>query len=76
MSYLSREPDGCGYYYGFFPGDHRQINVRFEPKYSSFCAYVGDNTVTTTATSIEDAEKKAMAWAKENPDQDQEDDDK
>ena len=30
MSILSREMDGLHFYYGFAPGDYRQINVRFE----------------------------------------------
>lgn len=27
VSVLSREPDGCGYYYGHVPGDPRRIDV-------------------------------------------------
>lgn len=74
MSYLSREPDGVGFYYGFAPGDHRQINVRqvcppHDRAKPWWTAYVGGQQVEGPAPfrSLAEAEAAAIAWAKENP---------
>lgn len=70
MSILSREPDGCGFYYGFLGLDRRQINVRLEPFESSgidmWHAYVaGDFVIACSSKEI--AEHEAVAWMKRHP---------
>jgi hypothetical protein len=65
MSILSDQPDGMGFYYGFAPGDIRQINVRLEK--GAWVGYVGGEPVTRALTK-EWAELEAMRWAETNPD--------
>jgi hypothetical protein len=73
MSILSGDPDGMGYYYGWLPGDNRQINVRklhtiaLNPKWH---AYVGGVRVEGGWDSKEEAEAAAIKWAKEHPEND------
>jgi hypothetical protein len=66
---LSREPDGFGYYYGFAPGDHRQINVRRGPVDLLWRAFVGGVRVGDGETGVwntkEEAEAAALAWAEQ-----------
>jgi hypothetical protein len=72
-SVLSREPDGMGYYYGFVPGDPRQINVRPEfessdPKDLSikWAIYIAGDMIGS-APRKPAAETKALLWLSNNP---------
>jgi hypothetical protein len=71
MSVLSRAPDGQGFYYGFLPGDSRQINVRYE--FTGVCqpmryfAYVGSVELSVGYFSKEAAEAAAIEWIRKNP---------
>lgn len=68
MSILSALPDGCGYHYGFLPGDYRQINVRRGPADLLWRAYVGGERVGDHVDGVwsskDEAEAAAIAWAK------------
>lgn len=69
-SFLSVLPDGCGFHYGFIPGDYRQINVRMEHP-GEYVAYVGGERITPwTFVSVKDAERYAISWMRDHPDQD------
>lgn len=62
-SILSKEPDGCGYHYGFMKGDHRQLNVRHEGEY--WVAYVGGDPIGDFDSKAL-AEAGAIKWALAN----------
>lgn len=72
-SILSERPDGLGMYYGFAPGDSRQINVRFEiidrlggPTARAWVYYVGGKEIGAELSKGE-AEAAAIRWAKQHP---------
>lgn len=65
MSILSDHPDGLGFFYGFLPGDCRQVNVREEAP-GRWCGYVGDQQVAVSK-SKDGAEGKAVDWMIANP---------
>jgi len=64
-SILSRQPDACGYYYGFLPCG-RQLNVRSEP--DGWRAYVCDLVAVASGSSKEEAERLGIEWAAANVD--------
>jgi hypothetical protein len=68
-SVLSARPDGLGFYYGFIPGDYRQINVA--PFYvfgvQVWCAWVGDDQLIEVFATMYDAERGAIRWMKAHP---------
>jgi hypothetical protein len=71
-SFLSATTDANRWFYGTIPGDRRQLNVRFQ-KFATpegvkekWVSYVGSKCVGGFE-SKEDAEAKAVKWAKENP---------
>ena len=63
-SILSDREDGAGYFYGFAPGDYRQVNIRFEGP--AWVAYVGGVPVGAYE-SKDAAEAGAVAYIKANP---------
>ena len=65
MSILSELPDGCGFFYGFYKGDYRQINVRFE--HNAWVAYVGGEKIYGHYSGKQAAEDAAIAYIKANP---------
>lgn len=65
-SILSDREDGCGFFYGYRDGDGRQINVRHEG--ASWKAYVGGDEIPGEHASKVAAERAALAWMDENPD--------
>ncbi len=73
MSILSDRVDGSNFYYGFTPGDARQINVRLEDftahggvKVPVWAYYVGGERIGHELSKGE-AERAAIKWAKEHP---------
>ena len=63
MSILSNRADGLGYFYGFVPGDHRQINVRKGPVDLLWRAYVGGERVGDAETGVWETKDEAEAAA-------------
>lgn len=61
-SVLSSEPDGFGYYYGFYANDPRLINVRKEA--DVWLAYVGSDELPTLYNTKDAAEAAAIAFLK------------
>ena len=67
MTFLSSREDGYGFYYGFMPGDGRQINVRYErrgangERFGAWWAYAGGIEVGSAETKDE-AERMAVAF--------------
>lgn len=72
MSILSPAPDQLGFFYGFKPGDYRQINVRQEPVQPApnfaWFAYVGGDRIEGRWATKEDAEAAALKWMEANTD--------
>lgn len=68
MSILSNEPDGLGFFYGFLPGDCRQVNVREESP-GRWCGYVAGVQVAVSK-SKEGAEQSTVAWMLANVERD------
>lgn len=72
MSLLSEASDGLGFFYGFSPGDSRQINVRLEDIIEGkhvtpgWVYYVGGERIGVSLSKGE-AEREAIAWAKKHP---------
>ncbi len=68
MSVLSDMADGAGFFYGFLPGDHRQLNVRLEVRPGRYCwiAYVGGVEVGDGFDTKAEAEAAAVAYARGN----------
>lgn len=64
MSILSKDMDGCKFFYGFAPGDHRQINVRKEA--DGWIAYVHGDRIGAYEHK-DDAEAAAVKWIETNP---------
>lgn len=62
-SVLSEMPDGCGYHYGFAPGDQRQINVRKGPADLLWRAHVGGERVGDDNTGVWETKDEAEAAA-------------
>ena len=71
-SILSAVPDGHRFYYGFAPGDGRQINVRSESdgilRWMRWFAYVGGKKLPQGHGTFEEAETAALAWMAKHPD--------
>lgn len=70
-SILSDRPDGCNFFYGFAPDDHRQINVRWETPIGGdlaigWAAYVGGEKIGVYNKLLA-AEAAALKWMKEHP---------
>ena len=63
-SILSDRTDHYNFFYGFAPGDYRQINVRFEGP--DWVAYVGGEPVGRYP-SKDQAEAGAIAYIEANP---------
>ena len=63
-SILSDRMDGGNFYYGWYPDDNRQVNVRFEGP--AWVAYVGGVPVGAYE-SKDAAEAGAVAYIKANP---------
>lgn len=74
-SILSEACDALGFFYGLEPGGHRQINVRMETTYlpgtqdDSWVGYVGGTRIPGLYGLKEHAEKAALAWAEDNPEE-------
>lgn len=58
VSILSKEPDGAGYYYGWYKGAF--VNVKADGQY--YVVYVDDYVVTSTARTKAEGEKMAIAY--------------
>jgi hypothetical protein len=70
-SILSRQPDGFGFYYGYKPHDHRQINLRYEytPGESDiyrWAIYVGGERISY-ADDFQEGEEYALRWMCHHP---------
>lgn len=69
-SVLSAQSDGCGFFYGYLPGDYRQINVRRELADNKpvflWHAYLAGELIGT-AHSKDEAEAMAVEYAKAYP---------
>jgi hypothetical protein len=71
VSILSKEPDGMGWYYGFYESDPRQINVR-ELHKGQWYVNVGDDCIAnrsvvpnqTCFATKDEAEAAAIAFLK------------
>jgi hypothetical protein len=72
MTILSKEPDGAGYYYGFYESDPRQINVQFRltdrfdlnSTKGKWVASVGDDFFATGFATKNEAEAAAIEFLK------------
>ena len=67
MSVLSDRPDGCGYYYGFLPGDCRRIDVGVsEEDANIWNIYIAGEHIGL-ARSFDEAEERAVEYLRKNP---------
>lgn len=74
MSVLSERPDSLGFFYGFVPGDNRQINLREEPDETElgddpptvWVVYVAGDVIGRYPSKAT-AEAAALDWCHFNP---------